>query len=240
MSHEERERYREMRPPCTEKLCACSVITIIRYILFCFRWNAYGDLIHSAILRVVEKGVVRILRPCWCVDGWVSVLPYAFLCLPRSTPTLSGQHSAVFQGVYGRLVQVDSSAFVSECGFLFFRGFSVSVKRRCIESFLCSTPPSVACLCSTPPSVSCLCWAGTFFDTLSARGRVSTGMLLISFLLTRGFILSSENRWCWRRTFHYRFPWMFKRRNWSDGQSWWNGVDLLLILLLNPLCSANI
>ena len=103
-------------------------------------------------------------------------------------------------------------------------------------------PQWVACLCSTPPSVwvACLCWAGTFFDTLSARGRVSTGMLLISFLLTRGFILSSENRWCWRRTFHYRFPWMFKRRNWSDGQSWWNGVDLLLILLLNPLCSANI
>lgn len=26
-----------------------------------FRWNGYGDLIHSAILRVVEKGVVSLL-----------------------------------------------------------------------------------------------------------------------------------------------------------------------------------
>lgn len=40
-----------------EKLCAWSVVTIICCILFCFRWNAYGDLIHSAILGVVEKGV---------------------------------------------------------------------------------------------------------------------------------------------------------------------------------------
>ena len=33
--------------------------------MFCchYRWNAYGDLIHSAILRVVEKGVVSVASP---------------------------------------------------------------------------------------------------------------------------------------------------------------------------------
>lgn len=120
-----RERHRETRPRCTEKLCASSVVvTIIRCILFCFRWNAYGDLIHSAILRVVEKGVVRILLS----ELWISVFVLLArvvtdktLCSPM--PTLSGQHWAIFQGVYGRLVQVYSSALVGECVFLFSEVF---------------------------------------------------------------------------------------------------------------------
>lgn len=51
------------------------------------------------------------------------MLPHAFLCPPGSSPKLSGQHSAVVLGMYGRLVQVDSSAFVNECGFLFSEVF---------------------------------------------------------------------------------------------------------------------
>ena len=153
--------------------------------------------------------VMTSLRPCSCApgDGGDCVFPYAFLCSPWSTPTLSGQHSAVFQGVYGHLVHVDSSAFVNECGFLFPRFFSVkhNLPSRDASWNLAPLHPTLSVL----PLLD--------FPWYIERSQVSSGMLLILFLLTMGFILSSENRRCWRRTFHYRFPWMFKRRNRSDG-----------------------